>query len=224
MHNERHKLTVRNLFGRDAAIEEELDSKDLNQRLSNLCRKSQNRLKEVHKYSQNHRDPLYTSSFAFRKGKSNPDCGTLYYMVFGTLSLSTLNDQKFAMQRKTQQGSELVYSDYFAFRKIIGPDGRKTTDEEEAETIFEHFIRFDQPVTLGEVKRFVIEETPYPYHANSLRYLEESENMTVENIDLFGKLITRNKKELCYKVSNNPTDMDCLRNKYGNSWLLHFHY
>ncbi len=145
-------------------------------------------------------------------------------MVFGTLSLSILNDQKRAMQKKTQKIAQLVYSDYFAFQNIIVPDGRKTTDEEEAETIFKHFIHFDQPVTLGEVKRFVIEETPYPYHTKSLRHLEKSKKLTVENIDLFGKLIMRNRNELCYKVSNNPNDPDFPSNKYGNSWLLHFHY
>jgi hypothetical protein len=224
MHNERHKLTVRKLFGCDAEIEEEFCTKELNQRLSNLCCKYQNQLKEVYQQSQNHRNPLYTSSFAFRKGKSNPHCGTLYYMVFGTHSLSILNDQKRAMQKKTQQSSELAYSDYFDFRGITVPDGRKTTDEEEAETIFNHFIRFGQLVTLGEVKRFIIEETPYPYHANSLRYLEKSNKLTVENTDSLGNLIERNRKEMCFKVSKNPNDPDWPGQKYGNFWLLRFHH
>ena len=147
----------------------------------------------------------------------------MFYMVLGTDSLSILNDHKRAMQKFTQFGSEPAFSDYFSFRGIVVPEGRKTTESEEAQTIFDHFIRIEQPVTLGEVKRFIIEDTRYPYHANSLKYLEKEKRLTVESNDEFGNPIVRNRKELCYKVSKHPNDTDWYGQKFGNFWLLSFH-
>ena len=157
---------------------------------------------------------------AFRKGRSDPNVGTVYFMVFATTNLSMLNDAKIGMQKLNQTRGDCAFSSHFPYKGIFVPKGRKTTDDEEAQVIFEFMEDKSEPVALGEVKRIVIEETPFPYHANALRALEKQRRLTVLPEDQNGNPIERRRKALGSEVSRRPMDVG---EKYSNSWQVRFH-
>ena len=91
---------------------------------------------------------------------------------------------KFSTQSLTQQGSELAFTDFYHNNNYPAPaPGRKTDKKEEADNIFQEF-HGQQNVLLGKVKQFVIEATPYPFHARALRVLEKDGRLTdVKSLD-----------------------------------------
>jgi hypothetical protein len=215
------EVRIQKLFGENDVSEilAEVSTTETNKRLENLCRKYQSQLKEEFNH-QEQDGSLFTSAIAFRKGKKGPKKATIYFMVFGTTSMSILQNFKTAAQSVTQQGSELAFSDFFHFNGIVIPNGRKTTNEEEAETIYNHFQ--GQTVTLGEVKRWVIEETPYPYHARAIKVLENDKRLTVEPLDCDGRPMERSNKKMCFEISPQPNDPDTPEKTFGNLWVLRF--
>jgi hypothetical protein len=166
---------------------------------------------------------LFTSAMAFRVDKTETTNKTLFFMVLVTTSLSVLNSFKFVTQCLTQQGSELAFTDFYHYNNYPAPPlERKTEVEEEADNIYQEF-RGQQNVLLGKVKQFVIEETPYPYHARALKVLETDGRLTdVKPLDAEGQPMLRVNKEFCNKISNHPEDPDVDGKKFGNFWLLQF--
>ncbi len=218
---------IQKLFGDFAKVDETLAVEDINVRVKLHCRRYQDQLKreymEAGQQEQNVAGSLYTSAMAFKDDKTETTNDTLYFMVLATTSLSVLNSFKFVTQCLTQQGSELAFTDFYYHNGYPAPLKRKPEVEEEAYYIFQEF-RGKQNVLLGKVKQFVIEETPYPYHANALRFLEKDGRLLeVQPLDAEGQLMTRSRKEFCSQISNHPDDRDVDGKKFGNYWRLKFH-
>jgi hypothetical protein len=224
-------MTIQKLFGDSAKLNETLAEEDINVRFKLHCRRYRDVLKQKYMEAgqqdncqeQNFAGSLYTSAMAFKVDKTETTNDTLFFMVLATTSLSVLNSFKFSTQSLTQQGSESAFTDFYHNNNYPPPaPGRKTDDEEEADNIYQEF-RGQQNVLLGEVKRYVIEETPYPFHARVLRVLEEDGRLSeVQSVDAGGQPMTRSRKEFCYKISNHPEDPDVAGKKFGNFWLLSF--
>lgn len=182
----------------------------------------QDKLKEEHGFVE---DQLYTSAFAFKTKNMKKDRGIHFYIVFGTTSLSRLQNFKTAMQSITQEPSEPIFSDLVFYnniqekKSIYERSRRLTTDEEEAEIIYNHFKDWEGPVRLGEVKRFVIAETPFPYHARGMKVLEDSERLSVGLMDDLDRQVQRRNGDFRCCISKTPFEDDI---KYGNGWLLTF--
>jgi hypothetical protein len=214
-------LQIQSVFGDAANFTETMVESEPNRRIKNHCRRYQDKLKEKFR-EQNEAGSLFTSSIAFRVDRTEWTNETLYFMVMATTSLSVLNSFKTATQGLTQQGSELAVTDFFFYYGLPTPHGRTTCDGEEAEAIYEQFR--GKKVSLGEVKRFVVEETPYPFHSGPLSVLENPEDgrlVEVEPLDSEGRPVERIREKLPYEVSKLPTDPDG-KKKFGNFWLLRF--
>ncbi len=208
-----------NLFGKDMNFED-LSELEIKHKLHNFSIRYQNQLKEEYKNSTDTASQYYTSAFAFRKGKSSPDKGTIFYMVFGSSSLSVLQNTKTNMQSVTQKGTQLAFTDFYPYNDIEIAEGRKTTDEEEADTIYNKFK--GSKIKLGEVKRFVLEETPYPFHARALKVLEKDKRLNVGDLDASGQPVKRRKGKFCFKVGPTEFEDDTTDKEYGNHWCLTF--
>ena len=220
-------VTIQKLFGDAANVTEIMKENDPNVRVKNYCRRYKDALKKNYIQSQtdqqsNAPGSLFTAAMAFRKDSKELTNKTLYFLVFATPSLSHLQSLKFATQSLTQQGSELAFDDLVYHNDPV-QHGRKTSNEEEAETIYQHF--HGQEVQLGEVKRFVIEETPYPFHSRAIRVLEKQipESLVeVKPLDADGNSMVRVNKEVPHKISKLPFGKDMEGKKFGNYWLLKF--
>jgi hypothetical protein len=182
----------------------------------------QDTLKEEHGFAA---DPLYTSGFAFKTKNVRKDKAIYFYIVFGTTSLSRLQNFKTAMQGLTQERSAPIFSDFIFYKNIQNSPSiykrfrRLTTDKEEAEVIYAHFKDWVGPVRLGEVKRFVIAETSFPYHARGMKVLEDDGRVSVGLVDDLGRQVVRKKGDFRCYISKTPFEGDI---KYGNGWLLTF--
>ncbi len=155
-----------------------------------------------------------TALFALRRGKTHPDKGTIFYMVFACDGLTVLQQMKMSMQRFVQRSpvdspEYLCYSDFYHHRGMDVGTGRKSTDEQEADVIYEHFK--GQCVRLGDIKAFVLCKTPFPYHARAMRALEKKGKVKVED---FGE---RKGKEFKCKVPFSEHSR-----QEGNHWLITF--
>jgi hypothetical protein len=220
-------LTIQKLFGDAAKVTETLAEEDINIRLKFHCRRYQDLLKKNYQQDNNQEENvagcLFTSAMAFRVDNTEARNKTLFFMVLATTSLSVLNSFKFVTQCLTQQGSELAFTDFYHNNNYPAPaPGRKTEVEEEADNIYLEF-RGKQNVLLGKVKQFMIEETPYPFHARALRVLEKDGRLTdVKSLDAEGQLMVRVNKEFCSQISKHPEDPDVAGKKFGNFWLLSF--
>ena len=120
-----------------------------------------------------------TAKFVMHKGKSSPQKGTLFYECFAGTTKAGQQRTKTAMQKQVQGKPEDGFSDYYDLNNIKVKQGRKTTDEEEGEVIYKHFQ--GKIATLGEVETFVLEKTPFPYHARALSALKRCGKIT--NVD-----------------------------------------
>lgn len=215
IHNPSCKITVQKLFEDNGVLDEELGevkTQETGDRVKNLCRLYQRRLRELD-------DNIFSCAMAFRKGKSSPEVGTVYFMVFATTNLSLLNNTKTAMQKINQEPGDCFVSDHFGESV---QNGRKTKNEEEAEVIFKLLKDEPQPMALGEVKRIILEETPFPYHARALRVLEKEGKLTVVPVDNNENPMIRNRMELGSKISYRPMDPDTARQKFCNWWRVTF--
>ncbi len=155
-----------------------------------------------------------TALFALRRGKTHPDKGTIFYMVFACDGLTVLQQMKMSMQRFVQRSpvdspEYLCYSDFYHHRGMDVGTGRMSTDEQEADVIYEHFK--GQCVRLGDIKAFVLCKTPFPYHARAMRALEKKGKVKVED---FGE---RKGKEFKCKVPFSEHSR-----QEGNHWLITF--
>ncbi len=122
-----------------------------------------------------------TAVFAMRKGKSSPKTGTLFCECFAGNSMADLQRMKTTMQSLSQQKPEegaphLYFTDYFHHSNIEVELGRKTTDEDEAKVIYEEF--HGNVAKLSTVRAFVLQETPFPFHARALGVLERLGKIT----------------------------------------------
>ncbi len=148
-----------------------------------------------------------TAAFAFRKGTTSPETDTIYYMILCCQTMTVLNQAKFAMQRHScpptsttagrgegptdEKGlvaasrEALYFSNYFPSREAsLAVVGRQYTDEEEALVIFAKFA--GRSVRLGEVRRFVLEETGFPFHSKPLAMMETKDGRILE-VDSLGE-------------------------------------
>ena len=117
----------------DTVVEDLHAARNLDDKRRVLSSGYQDTLKEEHGFTA---DQLYTSAFAFKTKNSQKDKSIYFYIVFGTTSLSRLQNFKMAMQSLTQEPSEPIFSD-FVFNKNIQETSsiykrfrRLTTDKE----------------------------------------------------------------------------------------------
>jgi hypothetical protein len=135
---------------------------EVNDKLRGICDRYRLQLKQECK--------AVSAACAFRKGKSDPDKATLYYMVFASTSHSALNDMKTTMIQHVQEAKlygELAFTDYYHHKGIKIAYGRKTSDKFEAEVIYDLFN--GKTIRLGALKAAILEQTEFPYHAKALR-------------------------------------------------------
>jgi len=149
----------------------------------------------------------YVHAFAFRKGRSRPDRGTLFYMVFATKSLNVLNQYKMGTQRLMQERQEIVNGDYFQLQHFlvgfsdfysanhIACELKRVYGElEEANVLLARLLNKRQmPKTFGEWKRLIVEESPFPWHSKIIKLLIKQDVMEVKDaqgkkIEKFGRI------------------------------------
>ena len=81
--------------------------------------------------------------------RTGPDKATLFYMVFACTSMTVAQQHKFGVTRHTQDGEELMFTDFYHSSGTEAPPlGRKTDDETEARAIFKLF-KGQKDVRLG---------------------------------------------------------------------------
>ena len=85
---------------------------------------------------------------------------------------------KSAMMGKVQTpDGELRHTDYYFFNGIDIPPGRKTSNEDEANVIYNHFKGKNVP--LETVKEWILYQSPFPYHSRALAVLEKTNLLRV---------------------------------------------
>ena len=207
-------VTIQKLFADCALVEQTVEEHDPTKRLKSYYLRYQKRLKDE-------TNNAFISRMAFMAEGAELTNQIYYNMVLATKSLSMLNSYKFAGQGMSHEASMLCCTDFFYSNNLPIPHGRQTDAAVEADVIFEAFR--GRTVLLGELKRFIIEETPFPFHAKALRHLEKNGKLTeVEPLDKAGNPVDRINKELCHKISKNPDDSDLDGKKFGNFWRLTF--
>jgi len=146
---------------------------------------------------------VYAHPFAFRKGKSRADKGTLFYLVFATRSLYLLNQHKMGIQKLVQERQEVVDSEHYdlghllvGFSDFFESNGqavelkRMYAEPDEAKILHARLYEtMKPPRNLGEWKRFVIEHSPFPWHARTNKLMVEKGS--IEIYDLNGRKLTK---------------------------------
>ena len=158
-----------------------------------------------------------TGRFYLKKGKSDPYVNFIFSLVFVSQGYNMLNKIKSKFMINMQEKFLPEFSDYYFHSDKEVPLGRKTTDEDEARVIFQYF-KGQKKVPLYKIKIFVLEETPFPYHAKALKWLED--NRWITNVDENGGP-KRKGKEFCHEVSFWPKQ-NAVRKKTGDCWLVDF--
>jgi hypothetical protein len=208
-----HPKHISDLFGEEQEFEFK-DSMTATEKLNIISKKYIERLKEE-------TEGLATStSCAMRKGVSSPTCDTIYSLVISTGSHSTLQNIKSSMVQHVQDASgkgELAISDFYVRHGIEVPYGRVTSDEDEAEIIYD--LLHGKTMLLGNLKAFVLEETNFPYHTRALTFLEKDKRLTVTPMSWDGTRAPRSRKSLCFEVSHSP---EIETEKFGNYWKIEF--
>ena len=147
--------------------------------------------------------------FLFSKGRVDEERGDQFYMVYLScdMDLKMVKTMKDAMQPnvQTREGG-LRHTDFYSFKGINIPFGRKTTDEEEKEEIYKYFK--GQEISLYDLKYWILVHSPFTFHSRPLQQLEKERRLTVQT---FGDPRSRN--------NFKATDFSRPR----NHWLVTFH-
>ena len=177
--------------------------------------------------------------FSLRKGSNqDPETHFIYYMLFAAVDLTSIANVKYALhtvaqnfklpEKPTTTTDELYFTDFYVHSEIPWrPKKAKDLKREEAKFIFDHYR--GQEVKFGELKEWVIMETPYQFHSRALQFLEKESNLTVvsTNYERFPNVTKYERERKAFPsnigIYNNDKDWDtCLKIKYCNDWLLKF--
>ena len=160
-------------------------------------------------------------------------------MLVAAVDLTAMTNAKYALHTVAQNfklpekpettSDELYFADFYFRREIPwSPKEAKDLKEEEANCIYQHYR--EQEIRFGDLKEWVIMETPYQFHSNALRHLEKNKCLTVVSTDYDRcpgvPKYERKRKAFPRHVGTYKTDPDWdirLKIKYCNGWLLKFH-
>ena len=191
------------------------------------------------KYFKSTGDSVRFLKFSLRKGSSQGvEKNFIYYMLFAAVDLTTMSNAKYALHTVAQNfklpensettSDELYFADFY-FRPEIPwrPKKAKDLKEEEANCIYQHYR--GKEVRFGDLKEWIIMETPYQFHSRALQLLEKRKLLVVVStnyqIKYRGPKYQRQKMAFPKHVGTYKDDPDWdnrLMIKYCNNWLLKF--
>ena len=193
-------MMIQKLFAECTLVDQTVEEHDPIKKLTSYYLRYQQRLKEE-------TNNAFISRLAYMGEGAEPTNKIYYNMVPATNNLSLLNNYKFLGQGMSHEASMLCYMDYFYFNNLPILHGCRTDAAVEPDVIFEELG--GQTVLLGELKRYIIEETAFPFHTKALRHLEKIRKLVeIEALGKAGNIVGWIKKELCHKISKNPVDPD----------------
>lgn len=190
-------------------------------------------------YREQNNENIRISEFSIRRGSSKSvDKNYIYYLLFVAVDLTAMKSVKYALHTAAQNfkfsprpetiSNELYFADFY-FRPDTPWRPREANEliDEEADVIYQNYK--GQVVTFGELKEWVIMETPYQCHSDALRNLEKNRSLIVISTDYDRKpgvpKYERKKKAFPGHVGKNNDDPDWdnrLIIKYCNGWVLKF--
>ena len=191
------------------------------------------------KYLQDRSESIRFLRFSLRKGSmQSVEKRFIYYMMFGAVDLTAMKSVKYALHTAAQNfklperpettNDELFFADFY-FRPETQWCPKKAADlkEEEANCIYQHYR--GQEVRFGDLKEWVIMETPYQFHSRPLQLLEKRRLLVVVSTDYHinyrGPKYKRKNMAFPGHVGTYKDDPDWdirLIIKYCNNWLLKF--
>ena len=190
-------------------------------------------------YTQTTDEPIRFLKFSLRKGsRQGVEKGFIYYMLFAAVDLTAMKSVKYALHTAAQNfklperpettTDELYFADfYFRPETPWCPKEAKDLKKEEANCIYQHYK--GQVIKFGDLKEWVIMETPYQFHSRALQDLEKNKYLTVISTDYDRypgvPKYERKNKAFPGNVGTYKNDQDWddrLKNIYCNGWLLKF--
>ena len=129
------------------------------------------------------------------------------YILTPTLQVTDLPDDLCFSAFHRKGGHEIPYE-------------RKSDDKYEARAIFRLFR--GQITTLGQIKKKILLETPFVYHAKAMRALENAMKIILVRVDESGVKRRRGTFLPRIPMSIYSRDLPGNRWKYGNYWLVSF--
>ena len=190
-------------------------------------------------YRDQNNENIRISEFSIRSGPSKSVYKNyIYYFLFVAVDLTVMRSVKYALHTAAQNfkfsrrpetiSNELYFAEFY-FRPDTPWPPRKANEqiEEEADFIYQHYK--GQEVRFGELKEWVIMETPHKFHSDAFRNLEKNRSLTVISTDYDRTpgvpKYERNKKAFPEHVGTYNDDPDWdnrLIIKYCNGWVLKF--
>ena len=191
------------------------------------------------KYFQKTGESIRFLKFSLRKGSSQGvEKRFIYYMLFAAVDLTAMANAKYALHTVAQNfklpekpettSDELYFADfYFRPETPWRPKEAKDLKEEEANCIYQHYR--GQEVRFGDLKEWVIMETPYQFHSRALQLLEKKKFLKVISTDYIRypgiRILERKNNAFPTNVGTYKDDPDWdnrLMITYCNNWLLKF--
>ena len=191
------------------------------------------------KYLQTADESIRFLRFSLRKGSRNSlESSFIYYMMFAAVDLTAMKSAKYALhtvaqnfklpERPETTSDELFFADFhFSPETPWCPKKAKDLKEEEANCIYQHYR--GQEVPFGDLKEWVLMETPFQFHSRALQHLEKNGDLTVISTDYDRypgvSRYERNRRAFPGGVGtykNDPDWDDRQEILYCNGWLLHF--
>ena len=191
------------------------------------------------KYFQKTGESIRFLKFSLRKGSSQGvEKRFIYYMLFAAVDLTAMANAKYALHTVAQNfklpekpettSNELYFADfYFRPETPWRPKEAKDLKEEEANCIYQYYR--GQEVRFGDLKEWVIMETPYQFHSRALQLLEKKKILKVISTDYIRypgiRILERKNNAFPTNVGTYKDDPDWdnrLMITYCNNWLLKF--
>lgn len=175
--------------------------------------------------------------FSMRRGsEKGVEKSYIYYLLYGALDLRSMAIAKYAMHVAAQNfdleesasvtSNELFFSD-FHFKSGISWRP-KTSGKDEAEFIYNRWK--GKNVSFGELKEWIILESPYQVHSAALRYLEKDGRLQIlsteydRESDEVPKYERKNKsfpQTVGFNASSKDWDKEG-KIRYCNGWSINF--
>ena len=191
------------------------------------------------KYFQDRYESIRFLRFSVRKGsRQSVERRFIYYVMFAAVDLTAMESVKYALHTAAQNfrlaerpettSDELFFADFhFCPETPWCPKKAKDLKEEEANCIYQHYR--GQEVRFGDLKEWVIMETPYQFHSRALLLLERRRLLVVvsTNYHLNYRGPKYKRKNMAFQghvgtYKDDPYWDNRLMIKYCNNWLLKF--
>ena len=190
-------------------------------------------------YLQTRDDSIRFLRFSLRKGsRQSVEKRFIYYMMFAAVDLTAMKSVKYALHTAAQNfklperpettSDELFFTDFhFNPERPWCPKKAEDLKEEEANYIYQHYR--GQVVLFGDLKEWVLMETPYQFHSRALQHLENLHDLRVISTE-YDRLpgvpqYERNRPAFPGGVGTYRNDPDWDHRQkilYCNGWRLQF--